>query len=122
LVAVDPPQKRWAVLEKLVSDSPDFELIRRVSTHVELLLAVRSTEADAVVFFAETDEHGILSHLFAEYPDVRVLVLYPSGAAFIEERCPRRWPIADTSEVAILETLREAVEQPCNGPNRSELN
>ena len=117
LLITDTVQDRWRALEEQLGNDPGFELVGRVSRLVELLLAIRSTEADAVVFFAETDERGILSHLFAEYPDLTVLTLCPSGEAYIEERCPTRWTVGDSSAVGIVEALRDAVTQPCDGPD-----
>lgn len=122
LLITDPTHKRWRALEEQLHNDPGFEVVGRVSRLVELLLAVRSTEADAVVFFAETNEHGILSHLFAEYPDLTVLTLQPSGEAFVEERCPSRRAIAVSSVTGITEALRSAIEQPCGSPNLRELN
>lgn len=114
-------QEQWhAVEDKLIND-PRFKCVGRVSKHIELLLAVRSTQADAVVVFAENYGAGILSHLFAEYPDLTVLMLCSSGEAFIVERCPSRRAVFDLSTMGVIEALRDAVTRSCDDFDKHHL-
>ncbi|ESQ15773.1 MAG TPA: hypothetical protein DDY14_09270 [Chromatiaceae bacterium] len=124
ILMTDQTHKRWRTLEEQLSNDPGFKFVGRSSRLIELLLEVRLTEADAVVLFAETNERGILSHLFAEYPDLTVLTLCPTGEAFIDECCPTRRTVIDSSAIGIVKALRDAIAQPCDSANqqRSALN
>ena len=121
LLTTDTSEKHWHAVEEKLSNDPNFEVVGRACRLVELLLEVRSSKADVVVLFAESGEVGILSHLFAEYPDLTVLILCPSGEAFIEERCPTRREIIDSSATGIVQALRDAILQPCSGPSQRQL-
>lgn len=114
LLITDPTPERWRSLENRLRKEQKFELVGHVPNLVDLLMAVRTNEADAVVLFRSETEQGILSHLFAEFPDLTVLVLEPSGRAFIEQRCPSRRAIADSSATGLVEALRHAITQPCS--------
>jgi hypothetical protein len=107
-------QPPWLDLEARLREDPRVDHVGCVSRPVELLLAVRAMRADAVVFFADTDQRGILSHLFTEFPDLIVLILHSSGEAVIEERCPRRRGLADTSAEGVLQELHAARAYPCD--------
>lgn len=102
-----------AVLQTCV----DVRIVGEVAEHVELLVAVRDTGANAVLLIINLEEdEGMLSHLFAEYPDLTLLAM-PDGQAraggvFIEQRCRSRRALTDTSPVGIVQALCTAVRQP----------
>jgi len=115
VLTIHSAQQPWLAFEARLREDPRVHHVGRVSRPVEVLLEVRATQAEVVVFFADTDQRGILSHLFTEYPDLIVLILHASGEAEIEERCPRRRPIADTSAEGVLDLLHAACAHPCDG-------
>ncbi len=64
----------------------------------------------------DSEEPGLVSHLFAELPDVTVLMLSSTGgAAYVIQRCPWRRELLDTSEAHIVRVLRGITTEPC-GP------
>lgn len=102
-----------AVLQACV----DVCVVGEVAEHVELLVAVRDTGANAVLLIINPEEdEGMLSHLFAEYPDLTLLTMpdgqAPAGSVFIEQRCRARRTVADTSPAGIVQALRTAVREP----------
>jgi hypothetical protein len=111
----------WLAFDARLRADPGVDHVGCVSRPVELLLAVRAMRAEVVIFFADTDKPGVLSHLFTEYPDLLVLILHPSGEAEIEERCPRRRPIADTSAEGVLGLLHAVREHACDDPESGGL-
>ena len=118
----EPAPERWRTLEGQLNEEAQFEVVGRVRKPVDLLLAVLSTEANVVVLFNPEEGQGIMSHLFAEYPELTVLILGPTGNAFIRQRCPSQWAVADTSFSGLVTALRNAVNEPCilagsNGEN-----
>jgi hypothetical protein len=102
-------------LVPIAEESFGMDTVSARADPIELLLAVRTNAVDAVVLGIESDdERGILSQLLAEYPDLTVLAVPSSGNAFIEQRCPCRWRIEDTSARGLLCALRSAVMDPCD--------
>lgn len=120
VLTIHPATQPWLALDARLREDPHVHHVGCVNRPVEVLLAVRSMKADAVVFFADTDHPGILSHLFTEYPDLIAVILYSSGEAVIEELCPSRRTIADTSAQSILEALQDARAHPCGGRHDAE--
>lgn len=105
----------------------DVEIVGEVAEHVELLVAVRETGADAVLMMIDPEEdEGMLSHLFAEYPDLTVLALPAAedsaspmptqddleNAVFIEQRCRYRSAVDDATPEGIARALCTAVREP----------
>lgn len=87
-----------------------MEIVGEVTGHVELLVAVRETQANVVIAGIDPGrDEGMLTHLFAEYPDLTVLVIRPSGTVCIEQRCRCRVEIDDLSPVRLAEMLRSAI-------------
>jgi DNA-binding NarL/FixJ family response regulator len=108
------PDAPAGALETILRSQPDVEVVGEPTDPLGVLVAVRETNADALVLELEQrEEAGVLSHLLAEFPDLTVLTLLPSGEAFIEQRCAHRWSVDDLSPGGLLEALRRAVRAPC---------
>ncbi len=105
-----------AGLRALLGTEPDMEVVGEVLDPLDLLVAVKEMEADAVILAVkDSEEPGLCSHLLAEYPNLAILCLALEGkSAFIEQLCPRRLEIVDPSEDKILSALRQAVRTPCS--------
>ena len=102
----------------LLQADPEVEVVGEVTEHLELLLAVRDMDVNAVLLAMGPDEEeGMLSHLFAEYPDLTVLVIQPSERVYervyIEQRCRHRTMVNDVTPAGVVEALRNAVHSPC---------
>ncbi len=123
-------RERWKdnhrPIKTALQAQPEVEIVGEVAEHVELLVAVRDTNADAVLLVIDPDEdEGMLSHLFAEYPDLTVLAM-PAGkpaaeavakwadrrSAFIEQRCRYRCSVDDATPDGIVKALCHAVREP----------
>lgn len=88
----------------------DMEVVGEVFEPVELLVAVRRCEADAVVLSgAGSEEPGVVSHLLSEYRHLVVLVLSPGreGADLFRPAVVREH-IGGGSEAELLAALRRA--------------
>ncbi len=114
LLITDPTPPLRRSLDAQLQAERGVEVVGRAGKSVDLLMAVSSTDADVVVLYSDENDRGILSHLFAEFPDLTVLTLAPSGKAYIEQYCPMRWAIADQSSSGLVAALRQAIEQPCS--------
>ena len=69
------------LLKDLICRQGDMEVVGEALDPLEVLYAVRKTEADVVVTtLPESGEAGISSHLLAEYPELLVLALAPDGS------------------------------------------
>lgn len=121
-------RQRWhdnhQSIKTVFQAQPDVEIVGEVSEHVELLVAVRDTDADAVLMIIDPEkDEGMLSHLFAEYPDLTVLAI-AAGAdretgdasadtpVFIEQRCRYRSQVTDYSPQGLADALCNAVREP----------
>ncbi len=123
-------RERWndnqQPIKVALQTQPEVEIVGEVAEHVELLVAVRETNADAVLLVIDADEdEGMLSHLFAEYPDLTVLAVPAGNSAtqpayqlsdkhpiFIEQRCRYRCPLDDAAPGSIVQALCRAVREP----------
>ncbi len=106
------PRMMREVVKELIERQEDMEVVGEVLDPLGLLVAVRETEADAVILgVMDSEEPGLCSHLLAEYPNLTILGLASDGkTAFIR---PRRQEIDDPSEESILGALRHAIRAPC---------
>jgi DNA-binding NarL/FixJ family response regulator len=95
----------------------DMEIVGVHLDPIEVLLTARRRNADVVVIpLNDSEEPGLVSHLFAEFPDVTVLMLSPTGdAAYVVQRCPWRRALFNTSADHIVKVLRGIAKAPC-GP------
>lgn len=109
----EPTLSRWGSFAELITDDSDVEIVEKFTlkpdSTIELLLAVESSEPDAVVLYGKSDSFGIISHLLSEYPDLVVLFLCESGEVFIEERSQCRTSLLDDSPERISQALHDAV-------------
>ncbi len=114
-------------VKNLLHGQSEVEIVGQVSEHVELLVAVRETRADAVLLVINpVEDEGMLSHLFAEYPDLTVLAITAGDAGgesangqsalndsvFIEQRCRYRSPVSDITPDGVVRALCDAVREP----------
>ncbi len=117
ILLANHPRMMREVVREMIEAQPDMEVVGEVVNPVDLLVAVKGTEADAVILDLEdSEEAGLTSHLLAEYPDLTILGLAANGkTAFIR---PRRREILDPTGAKILSTLREAIRR--HVPRRRE--
>lgn len=107
------PRMMREVVRKTIEHQEDMKVVGEVLEPLELLVAVRDMEADAVILdLEEYEEPALCSHLLAEYPNLTILSLAPDGkTAFVR---PRRREIVEPSEANILTALRHAIRSPCS--------
>jgi len=117
IVLANRPRMMREVVKQMIDSQPDMEVVGEVLDPVDLLVAVRDTQADAVILDLEdSKEPGLTSHLLAEYPNLTILGLAANGkTAFIR---PRRQEILDPTGAKILTALREAIRR--HVPRRRE--
>ncbi len=98
------------VFRRVVRDRPDMKIVGEISDPLGLLLEVGSRRAQVVIMGSKTTEPpGICSHLFNEYPHVKVLSVSADGRrALLCDLRPRQVVIADASAQALLDTVRAA--------------
>lgn len=109
------PRLMREIIRGMIDRQEDMEVVGEILDPVDLLVAVRETEADAVILALRgSEEPGLCSHLLAEYPNLTIIGLSSEGkSAFVEQLCPRRQDIVDASEAKILSALRQAI-RPCS--------
>lgn len=113
ILLANRPRMMRELVRKMIQGQPDMEVVGEVLGPLDVLMAVRDREADAVILALEDyEEPGLCSHLLAEYPNLTILSVAPNGeTAFIR---PRRREIIDPSEANILNTLRQVIHTPSN--------
>ncbi|MFQ5881375.1 MAG: hypothetical protein ACE5I9_02720 [Candidatus Methylomirabilales bacterium] len=106
----------------MIERQDDMEVVGEVLHPVDLLVAVRETEADVLILaLKNSEEPGLCSHLLTEHPNLTILGLtYEGKSAFIEQLCPLRREIIDPSEAKILSALRHATRAPCSSEGEME--
>ena len=112
ILLANRPRMMREVVREMIEAQPDMEVVGEVLDPLELIVAVRETEADAVILALEgSEEPGLTSHLLAEYPKLTILGLPSRGkTAFVR---PGRQEIVDPTGPKILEALRQAILAPC---------
>jgi DNA-binding NarL/FixJ family response regulator len=98
------------VVRHLVERQPDMAVIGEVIDLTELLLTIRTSEAE-VVIITSTDadgEPGICSYLLAMYPQLKIMALSVKGdtAVLYASGSPQK-QMDDVGEAAILGAIRE---------------
>ena len=93
-----------------VERQSDMEVVDEIDDPVELLVFLRDVDVDVILLSLDRcGSSGLPSHLFAEYPAVKlVLVDEDRCAAFIEDLIPQQRPITDVSPDGIISALRLA--------------
>ncbi|MEU8234396.1 hypothetical protein AB0C12_32820 [Actinoplanes sp. NPDC048967] len=104
-LAVPPPLR--VALQEAISAAGDCEAVGTADRPLDTLLATGAAHADVVILGAEGNGEppGIVSHLLAEYPDVKVLCVAPDRAMFVLLQ-PVEVPVADISPAALLNAIR----------------
>ena len=116
ILLANRPRMMREVLRELIRRQEDMEVVGEALDPLDILVAVRGTEADAVILgLRGCEEPALCSYLLAEFPHLTMLGLISErGTAFIEQLCPRRQEIVDPSEANILSALRQAIRTPCS--------
>ena len=98
------------LLKELICRQADMEVVGEALDPLEVLYAVRQTEADVVVTtLPESGEAGISSHLLAEYPQLLVLALAPDGnGAVLYRQVLVKEVLPSTANDALLSVVRQA--------------
>lgn len=88
----------------------DMEVVDAIEDPIELLVSLRDMDVDVIVLSMDHGESsGLPSHLYAEYPAVKVvLVDEDRSTAFIESLWPCQSSISDVSADGIITALRLA--------------
>lgn len=78
LLAVSPPMFGEALRQSLALE-PDLEVVDEVFDPIDLMLAVRETEAHVVVITVPFSDEtpGVCTHLLSEFPDLTVIGVCP---------------------------------------------
>jgi len=110
VLLAEMPQMLGEVFRRVVRDQPDMTVVGEISDPLGLLLEVGSRRAQVVIMGSKTTQPpGICSHLFNEYPHVKVLSVRADGRrALLCDLRPRRVVIADASVQALLDIVRAA--------------
>ena len=116
ILLANRPQMMRELVREMINRQNDMEVVGEVLNPLDLLVAVREVEVDAVILALKNSRDvGLCSHLLSEYPNLTIVGLTSHGEnAFIEQLCPRRVEIVDPSEKSILSALRQAVRSPCS--------
>ncbi len=106
------PRLMREVVREIIERQDDMEVVGEVLDPLDILMAVREAEVDAVILALKgSEDTGLCSHLLAQYPDLTILGLPTDGkTAFLR---PRRIEIVDASDQCILDALRQAIRSPC---------
>ena len=100
------------LLKDLICRQSDMEVVGEALDPLDVLYAVRKTEADVVVTtLPKSGEPGISSHLLAEYPDLLVLALAPDGSdATLYRQVLVRESLRREALDGLLSTVRQAAD------------
>jgi hypothetical protein len=91
-------------VETILKSQPDMEIVGPVGDAVELLIAVRETDADAVILPLDKggEEPGLCSHLLAEFPGLMVLAISASGQhIFLFDQAISRTELVDDGKAMV---------------------
>jgi DNA-binding NarL/FixJ family response regulator len=92
----------------------DVSIVGEIDDDLDLLVAVRATEAQLIIHTWEGEEApAIYSHLFAEFPGIKILGLAASGnrAVLCEQRLYET-PLLTSTLEQMLESLRSELRVP----------
>jgi DNA-binding NarL/FixJ family response regulator len=105
------PKMLSDVIKNLIDSQQDMELLGEVFDPIELLIAVRTTQVDAVIV-TPLDlevESRICHHLLAQNPQLKIVTLSAKGdAAFLYELNSRKKYIDEPSGQSILGAIRDS--------------
>jgi DNA-binding NarL/FixJ family response regulator len=106
------PKLLSEVLRNMIARQPDMEVLGEVIDPIELLLAVRTTQAEVVIVtpLDSEEEPRLCRHLLADHPHLKIVTLSRTGeAATLYEFGSRRQRLEAPGEEAILRAIREAI-------------
>jgi hypothetical protein len=105
LLAANLPDEVALTLEQLIEAQPDIKYVGRIQGQMEVLVAV-AAGVDVLVLGADHVQPmpGICSHLFYEFPQLKILVIanQDAGIYWLGPRCQ---PL---SQVPMLDMIRQA--------------
>ncbi|HEX3033578.1 MAG TPA: hypothetical protein VHT73_00390 [Thermodesulfobacteriota bacterium] len=113
LLAIEPEEFRKR-LKALIQQQTDMKVVGEVLDPIELLLKVNETQADIVVLTLPEpgSEPGIITHLFAEFPQVLVLAISSvCEEAFLFQQIISREQLPGKSGEDVLVALRRAKDK-----------
>ena len=108
------PQMLSEVIRYLIERQPDMIVVSEVLDPLEILLAVKATNADVVIVtpLPANGEPHICIQLLAAYPLLIIVTESAKGeAAYLYQSGARKKRIDEPSEQSILGAIREAMLQ-----------
>jgi DNA-binding NarL/FixJ family response regulator len=106
------PKLLSEVIRYLVARQPDMEVMGEVLDPIELLLAVKATDADVVIVtpLPANGEPHICTQLLAAYAQLKIVTQSAKGeAAYLYQSGSPRRRIEEPSEQLILGAIRESM-------------
>jgi DNA-binding NarL/FixJ family response regulator len=108
------PEMISDVIRNIVESQLDMVLIGEVVDPIRLIYATRDTEVDAIIV-TPMNTNGIpriCSHLLAEHPNLKIIVLLAEGkTAFLYESGSGKKYINEPSADTIVNTIRQSLEK-----------
>jgi DNA-binding NarL/FixJ family response regulator len=108
------PEMISDVIRNIVESQLDMVLIGEVVDPIRLIYATRDTEVDAIIV-TPMNTNGIpriCSHLLAEHPNLKIIVLLAEGkTAFLYESGSSKKYINEPSADTIVNTIRQSLEK-----------
>ncbi len=102
------------VIRNIIDRQPDMKMVGDVIDPIKLLFATRQTSVDVVIVtpLKADGEPKICSHLLAEHPQLKILVLIAEGkTAFLYESDSRKRKIDEPSGDMIVNIIRELCDK-----------
>jgi DNA-binding NarL/FixJ family response regulator len=103
------PRMLSEVVRHIVERQPDMEVVSEVADSVELLLALKATEAEVVLITSAALDRkpGMCNYLLAAYPHLKIIdLLSKSDTAFLYEVGSLKKRIDEVGEESILSAIR----------------
>lgn len=115
IILCNRPRLVREMLREIIAHQPDMEVVGEFVNPIDLLVVTQHLKPDVVVIALQNSEDpGLCSHLLAEHPNLTILALASDTAsAFIQQLCPRSKEIKELSRDTLLQTLRQAFQNPC---------
>jgi DNA-binding NarL/FixJ family response regulator len=100
------------VIRNMIESQPDMQLLDEVIDPIRLLYATNETDVDVVIVtpLKMKGDPLICSHLLAEHPNLKIIVLKAEGdAAYLFQSGHDKQLIKDPSKSTILNIIRDSV-------------
>lgn len=103
----------WQALRRALAAADDFEVVGTADTPMDLLAAAGATGADVVVIDAGGKAPpGIVSHLLAEYPEIKVVGVARGGrGATVYFLQPQQVRLAGATAADLVRDIRNLLHQ-----------